>query len=162
MHQDVKRACGTVRPGGSGPKNPAACPEGAYSREMHSHHTFENPPALPHDTVLDLLSRAVSGDSAEAVQAKAASAMVGTALNDDDRAFIEQCCLEVAARVDPGCHLLGLVGLCLGHAARRFGTLSDEAIALAQSLAHRAERDATDVDGRALDGLEDIQHFIRR
>ena len=52
--------------------------------------------------MLYLLSRAVSGDSAEAVQAKAASAMVGTALNDDDRAFIEQCCLEVAARAEPG------------------------------------------------------------
>jgi hypothetical protein len=129
---------------------------------MHSHHAFENPPALPHDTVLDILSRAVSEDSAEAVQAKAASAMAGTALKDDDRAFIEQCCFEVAARAEPGCHLLGLAGLCLGHAARRFGTLSDEAIALAESLARRAERDTADVDGRALDGLEDIQRFVQR
>ena len=129
---------------------------------MHSHPVFENPPALPHDTVLDVLSRALSRDTAESVQAKAASAMVGTALRDDDRAFIEQCCFEVAARAEPGCHLLGLAGLCLGHAARRFGTLSDEAIALAESLACRAERDSADVDGRALDGLDDIQHFIRR
>lgn len=128
---------------------------------MHSHPVFENPPALPHDTVLGVLSRVLSGDTAESVQTKAASAMVGTALRDDDRAFIEQCCFEVAARAEPGCHLLGLAGLCLGHAARRFGTLSDEAIALAESLACRAERDSADVDGRALDGLDDIQHFIR-
>lgn len=123
---------------------------------------FENPPALPHDTVLGILSRALGGDSAEAVQTAAASAMVGTALKDDDRAFIEQCCFEVAARAEPGCHLLGLAGLCLGHAARRFGRLSDEAIALAESLARRAERDAADVDGRALDGLEDVRQFIQR
>lgn len=129
---------------------------------MHSHRAFENPPALPHDTVLGILSRALSGDSAESAQAEAARALVGTALNDDDLAFIERCCLDVAARAEPGCHLLGLAGLCLGHAARRFGTLSDEALALAQSLARRAERDATDVDTRALDGLDDIQHFIRR
>ena len=128
---------------------------------MHSHRAFENPPALPHDTVLGMLSRALSGNSAGAVQAEAASAMAGTALNDDDRAFIERCCFEVAARAEPGCHLLGLAGLCLGHAARRFGTLSDEAIALAQSLARRAERDPADVDRRALDGLEDIRLFVQ-
>ena len=66
-----------------------------------------------------------------------------------------------AAIVAVAAALLGLAGLCLGHAARRFGTLSDEGIALAQSLARRAERDPADVDGRALDGLEDIQLFVQ-
>jgi hypothetical protein len=80
------------------------------------------------------------------------------ALGADDRAFIERCCFEVAARAEPGCHLLGLADLCPGHAARRFETLSDDAVDLARSLARRAERDPADVDSQALDGLQDIQH----
>ena len=111
---------------------------------------------MPHDIVLDILSRALAGDEDQNTQFEAASALVGIALKDDDRAFIERCCLEVGARAEPGSHLLGLAGLCLGHSARRFGTLSGEAIALADSLAARAKRSTTDVDGRALDGLEDI------
>ncbi|KOG15728.1 hypothetical protein ADK34_27140 [Streptomyces viridochromogenes] len=49
----------------------------------------------------------------------------------------------------------------LGHAARRFGHLSDEAVALARSLAARAEADPTDVDGRAGDGYDDVRSFLR-
>jgi hypothetical protein len=129
---------------------------------VHSHDLFENPPALPHDIVLDILTRMLAGDEDLGAQFEATNALVGVALNDDDRAFIERCCLQVAARAEPGCHLLGLAGLCLGHAARRFRTLSGEAIALAESLAARAERNPADVDARALDGLEDINHFLRR
>lgn len=44
----------------------------------------------------------------------------------------------------PGSPLLGLAGLCLGHTARRFGHLSDGALALAESLAARAEADPAD------------------
>lgn len=130
---------------------------------MRSHNVFENPPALSHDAVLYALSRAFSGDAdAATTQSAAASAIVGTALNDQDLAFIEQCCFEVATRARPGCPLLGLAGLCLGHAARRFGALSDKAIILAEALASRAELDPTDVDSRALDGLDDINHFLQR
>jgi hypothetical protein len=110
---------------------------------VHSHYVFENPPALPHDIVLDILSRALAGDEDQNTQFEAASALVGIALKDDDRAFVERCCLEVGARAEPGSHLLGLAGLCLGHSARRFGTLSGEAIALADSLAARAKRSTT-------------------
>jgi hypothetical protein len=126
---------------------------------MHSHLRFENPPALPHDVVLEALERAFSDNSGEAA---AAHALVGIALNDDDRAFIERCCLEVGARAGAGSPLLGLAGLCLGHAARRFGQLSDQAVALAESLATRAGADPSDVDGRALDGLDDIRSYLRR
>ncbi|MGW3479764.1 hypothetical protein ACWDMR_30655 [Streptomyces althioticus] len=124
---------------------------------MHSHLRFENPPALTHEVVVETLERALRDRSQEG---EAASALVGSALNDDDREFIEHWCLQVGARAVSGSSLLGLAGLCLGHAARRFGRLSDEALALAESLAARAEAEPRDVDGRALDGYDDIRSFL--
>ncbi|MGM0349426.1 hypothetical protein [Streptomyces sp. Adlamb9] len=56
--------------------------------------------------------------------------------------------------------LLGLAGLCLGHTARRFGRLGDESLALVRALAARAEADPADVDGRALDGYDDVRSFL--
>jgi hypothetical protein len=53
-----------------------------------------------------------------------------------------------------------LAGLCLGHTARRFAHLSVDALALAQSLAERAEANPSDVDGRALDGYDDVRSFL--
>lgn len=76
-------------------------------------------------------------------------ALAGIALNEHDREFIEHCCIELGMRAAAGNQLLGLAGLCLGHAARRFGRLSERAVASAESLATRAELDASDVDGRA-------------
>jgi hypothetical protein len=96
-----------------------------------------------------------------AAESPAANALVGTALNDGDREFIERCCLEVGTRAATGNPLLGLAGLCLGHAARRFGHLSDQAIAMVESLAARAEADSSDVDGRALDGRDDARWYLR-
>lgn len=91
---------------------------------------------------------------------EAASVLVGTALNDEEQTFVEHWCVEVGTRAVPGSPLLGLAGLCLGHTARRFGRLSDETSALAESLAARAEVDPTDVDGRALDGFDDVRSFL--
>ncbi|WP_240796217.1 hypothetical protein [Streptomyces sp. RFCAC02] len=48
--------------------------------------------------------------------------------------------------------------MCLGHTARRFGRLGGDALALAESLA--AEADPTDVDGRAVDGYDDVRSFL--
>ncbi|MEU1697286.1 hypothetical protein [Streptomyces hirsutus] len=124
---------------------------------MHSHLSFENPPALPHEAVAEVLERALRDHSAEG---EAASVLVGTALNDDDQVFVEHWCLEVGTRAVPGSPLLGLAGLCLGHAARRFGRLGDGALVLAESLAARAEADPSDVDGRALDGYDDVRSFL--
>ncbi|MFD3556295.1 hypothetical protein ACFWWA_29965 [Streptomyces goshikiensis] len=124
---------------------------------MHSHLSCENPPALPHEVVVEVLGRALRDRSAEG---EAASVLVGSALNDDDRGFVEHWCTEVGRRAVPGSPLLGLAGLCLGHTARRFGHLSDEALALAEALAVRAEADPSDVDGRALDGFDDIRSFL--
>lgn len=125
---------------------------------MHSHQSFVNPPALPHPVVVDALERGIRDRAAEV---SAANALVGIALNDDDREFIESCCLEVGTRAATGNPLLGLAGLCLGHAARRFGRLSDQAIAMVESLAARAEADPSDVDGRALDGRDDVRWYLR-
>jgi hypothetical protein len=126
---------------------------------VHEHRTFANPPALPHDLVIEVLERALADRVHES---EAADALVGSALNDDDQEFVEHWCAQVGTRALPGSPLLGLAGLCLGHTARRFGSLSDDALALAESLAARAEADPTDVDGRALDGLDDIRSFLHR
>lgn len=126
---------------------------------MHSHQRFENPPALSHDLVVETLERAFED---RAYEFEAAVALVGIALNGEDRAFVEHWCIEVGTRAVPGSPLLGLAGLCLGHVARRFGYLSDRALALAESLAARAVADLSDVDGRALDGLDDIRGFLHR
>ena len=124
---------------------------------MHSHLSFENPPALPHEVVAETMERALRDSSAEG---EAADVLVGTALNDDDAEFVEHWCVQAGTRAAPGSPLLGLAGLCLGHTARRFGRLGDEALALAKSLAARAEADPADVDGRALDGYDDVRSFL--
>lgn len=125
----------------------------------HPHGSFQNPRARSHDVVVEVLERALT-DSAH--EAEAAVTLVGTALNDDDRAFVERCCIEVGTRAAAGNQLLGLAGLCLGHTARRFGCLGPRALALAEALALRAEKDPFDVDGRALDGLDDIRSALDR
>lgn len=61
-----------------------------------------------------------------------------------------------------GSPLLGLAGLCLGHAARRFGSLSEESVALVEALACRAEADPADVDTRVLDGRDDMRSYLSR
>ncbi|MFD6893877.1 hypothetical protein ACFWB0_04905 [Rhodococcus sp. NPDC060086] len=125
---------------------------------MHSHLIFHNPPALSHEVVVETLERALEDRVHEP---EAADVMVGTALYDDDREFVEYWCMQVGTRAVSGSPLLGLAGLCLGHTARRFGQLSDEALALARALSARAEMNPADVDGRALDGLDDVRSFLR-
>jgi hypothetical protein len=120
---------------------------------------FEHPPALPHPVVAAAVERGIVDPAGIPA---AADALVGIALVDLDREFIEHCCLRVAGRAAPGHPLLGLAGLCLGHTARRFGQVSEQARAAAESLAARARADPADVDGRALDGLDDIHWFTGR
>ncbi|MGN9793008.1 hypothetical protein ACTMTU_18175 [Streptomyces sp. OZ13] len=105
--------------------------------------------------VVETLERAL-GDRAH--EAEAADALVGTALNDDDRPFVEHWCVQVGTRAVPGSPLL--TGLCLGHTAGRFGHLGDEAVSPARSLAARADADPSDMDGRALEGLDDVRSFL--
>ncbi|MFJ4871386.1 hypothetical protein [Streptomyces sp. NPDC088757] len=81
-------------------------------------------------------------------------------MNDDDAVFVEDWCAQVGTRAASGSPLLGLAGLCLGYTARCFGRLGDEALALAESLAARADADPTDMDGRAVDGYDDVRDFL--
>jgi hypothetical protein len=120
---------------------------------------FRNPPARPHEQVVAVLERALREPTDE-WRHEAADALVGSALSDDDRDFVEYWCMQVGTRAPAGSPLRGLAGLCLGHTARRFGYLTDDAVALAASLAARAEADPADVNSQALDGYADIQGFL--
>ncbi|QLY28910.1 hypothetical protein [Nocardia huaxiensis] len=108
--------------------------------------------------MIETLERALRDRTAEE---GAATALVGTALNCENPEFIEYWCIQVGSRAASGSPLLGLAGLCLGHTARRFGRLSADALALAESLWARAEADPSDVDGRALDGYDDVRSFLQ-
>jgi hypothetical protein len=120
---------------------------------------FYNPPAPDHADALIVLEAALSDP---AVAAEAADALVGLALGDDDRQFVEERCVELGRHLPAGSPLLGLVGLCIGYLALRFGYLSDDAAALVIELARRAKADPSDVDTRAIDGLEDVRQFSGR
>jgi hypothetical protein len=124
---------------------------------MHSHRSFHNPPALPHAEVVAILERALL-DPSQGNESDAAHALVGSALADEDRDFVEHWCIQVGTRAFGS----NLRGLCLGHTARRFGRLSPEAIALARSLAKRALGDPADVGSQAISGFEDIEGRFRR
>ncbi|MFD3533253.1 hypothetical protein [Streptomyces sp. NPDC058664] len=107
--------------------------------------------------VIETVERALRDRS---VKGEAAGVLVGAALNDDDVEFVEHWYVRVGTRAVPGSPLLGPAGLCLGHTARRFGRLSDEALAPAKSPAARVEADPADADGRALDGYGDARSFL--
>ncbi|MFD6423289.1 hypothetical protein [Streptomyces sp. NPDC060198] len=122
---------------------------------MRPHLSSESSRERPHEVAAETLERALRDRSHEG---ESAFVLVGIALNDGDRGFVEHWCVEVGTRAVSGSPLLGLAGLCLGHTARRFGCLGGDALALAKSPAARAE---ADVDGRALDGYDDIRSFLR-
>lgn len=65
---------------------------------VHSHLSFENPPALPHEVVVETLELALRDRSAEG---RAAGVLVGTALNDDV-GFVEHWCVQVGTRACVG------------------------------------------------------------
>ncbi|MGH3863826.1 hypothetical protein [Actinokineospora sp.] len=117
----------------------------------------ECPDSLDHPELFAILASALGDRSGESA---AADALVDIALRCDDLRFIEHCCLTLGTRAVAGSPLLGLAGLCLGHAARRFGSLSDESVALVEALACLAEADPADVDTRVLDGRDDMRHYL--
>ncbi|SDJ24507.1 hypothetical protein SAMN05192558_109220 [Actinokineospora alba] len=119
----------------------------------------ECPDALVHPELFAILESALGDRSGEG---EAAKVLVNIALRCDDLRFIEHCCLTLGTRAVVGSPLLGLAGLCLGHAARRFGSLSEASVALVGALACRAEADPADVDTRVLDGRDDMRSFLSR
>ncbi|NAS25365.1 hypothetical protein GT755_27230 [Herbidospora sp. NEAU-GS84] len=93
---------------------------------------------------------------------EAADTLVGLALHDEDQAFVESWCIRLGRGLTPGSPLLGLAALCVGHLARRFGQVSDEAALLVVDLANRSKADPADVDARAQDGMDDVVFFTGR
>lgn len=79
-------------------------------------------------------------------------ALVAAALNDDDRLWIEAWCATLAE--NPSVNVRGVAVTCLGHVARRFGTLQTESVQLLRQL--RADPDVT---GRVEDALDDVAQF---
>jgi hypothetical protein len=125
----------------------------------HQHQIFHNPPAPDHATALTVLAAALSDAT---IIGEAANVLVGLALYDNDRDFVEARCVALGRQLAPGSPLLGLAGLCIGHLARRFGYVGDGAAVLVVELARRAEADPSDVDGRAINGLDDTRQFSGR
>jgi hypothetical protein len=120
---------------------------------------FVNPPTPDHPDALVVLEAALSDPT---IADEAANALVGLTLRDGDREFVEARCVELGRQLPPGSPLLGLAGLCIGHLARRFGYVSDDAAALVVELARRAQADPSDVDTRAVNGLDDVRQFSDR
>jgi hypothetical protein len=113
---------------------------------------YEQPPLLPHDEASRVLAAALRGGGAAGPDA--ASVLVGLALSDDDRAFVEAWCVRLA-REAPDLELRAVACLCIGtHLARRFGEVSDEALAVVHERAAAG-------DSQALDAAEDLEIFLR-
>ncbi|MEU6204465.1 hypothetical protein ABZ814_12865 [Micromonospora musae] len=108
---------------------------------------YENPQLVPHGLANEALAAALEGRDQ---MLSANSVLVGLALYDDDRVFVERWCKRIAHEsVD--LRLVATASLCLGHLARRFGCLEPESVMLVRQLAER-----TDLDGRVFSALDDV------
>jgi hypothetical protein len=74
---------------------------------------YEEPPHIAHDEADQVLRAALRG---ETTQPDVNSVLVGLALDDDDRAFVERWCVRIARRA-PDLWLRGLASLCIGRRA---------------------------------------------
>jgi len=79
-----------------------------------------------------------------------AEALIALSLHDGDRAFIEGVCLTVLAGSD--INLQPQAFTALGHSARRFRIIGEEARLLVESGARAG--------GSAADALDDVQMFV--
>jgi hypothetical protein len=112
---------------------------------------YEQPPLVTHSVADDVLGTTLAG--AEPTMEPNA-VLIGLALADEDRSFVERWCLRVAREsADPA--LIATAALCLGHLARRFGVLERESVELVRHLAARS-----DLDSRVLSANEDVDFFL--
>ena len=122
-----------------------------YGRDMK----YEDPPLLRHaeaDEVLRAALRAVNTSPYEN------SVLVGLALYDDDRAYVEDWCVRLAEQAED-LWLRGLACLCIGsHLARRFHVVGDRAAALVRAMADDPAMVA--VNGQVLDARDDLDLFV--
>lgn len=114
---------------------------------------YENPPLVPHGLADEVLTAALEGRD-QALEPN--SVLVGLALFDDDRVFVERWCNRVAHE-SADLWLVATASLCLGHLARRFGYLEPQSVVLVRQLAQR-----TDLDGRVFSALDDVAFFLER
>jgi hypothetical protein len=104
---------------------------------------FENPEPVAREQAISALSGHPSA---------LPRIMVAVALNDPDGEWIERFCWRAAEHPDPA--VRSLAGLCLGHVARRFGSVQPESWVVVRRLC-----DDPSTDGRPLDGLDDMRQF---
>jgi hypothetical protein len=116
---------------------------------------YEDPPLPSHHEADELLSAALRGEHTEP---DANSVLVGLALYDGDRAFVEDWCVRLAEGA-PDQWLRGLACLCIGsHLARRFGVVSDRAASLVRTMAEDSAVVAA--NAQVLDARDDLDLFV--
>ena len=111
---------------------------------------FHDPPPLTHDQAEEVLGAALEqADEPHDPN----EVLVGLALHDPDAEFVERWCIAIGAD-SPDPWLRVTAALSIGHLARRFGAVSDEARDLVRSIASDE-----DLDGRRLDALKDVEQY---
>jgi len=111
---------------------------------------YEEPPHLEPEKAQAILADAIGANNTD----EASAVLIGLALFDDDRAFVEHWCVRLGQEaIDPG--LRGSAALAAGHVARRFRTLEPETREMVEAVATDPE-----VDGRKYDALDDIRQFL--
>jgi hypothetical protein len=105
---------------------------------------YHDPEWRPHDEV-----EAIFASGSEEV---ICDVLVGAALKDDDPEWIESWCVSLAESRSAA--IRGIAATCLGHVARRFGTIRPDSVKLLKRLSADAE-----IGGRADDALDDVAMF---
>ena len=138
-----------------GERNPLLLSGESSTRGTVTSVKYEDPPLLHHDEADKVLEAAIRVESTSPYDN---SVLVGLALYDDDRAYVENWCVRVAEQADDR-WLRGLACLCIGsHLARRFGVVSERAAAVVRTMADDPALVA--VNGQVLDALEDLEIFV--
>jgi hypothetical protein len=111
---------------------------------------YEQPPHLHPDEAQPILAGALGATDTD----EASAVLIGLALFDDDRTFVEEWCVRLGREAsDPG--LRGSAALAAGHLARRFHALQPETCEMVEEVAADPE-----VDGRKYDALDDLRQFL--
>jgi hypothetical protein len=116
---------------------------------------YEDPPLLSHHEADEVLSTALRGERTEP---DANSVLLGLALYDGDRVFVEDWCVRLAEGASDQ-WLRGLACLCIGsHLARRFRVVSDRAAKVVRAMADDSA--AVAANAQVLDARDDLDLFV--
>jgi hypothetical protein len=111
---------------------------------------YEDPPLVPHGVAAATLEAVLGGELPEY---EPNSVLIGLALYDDDREFVEQWAVRIGERTNDAT-LRDSAALAIGHLARRFGDIGEGARAFVSRAADHPES-----DGRARDARDDVEQF---